>query len=101
MKSEIKYIEYCNQFNHRGLAWVARVRFSKSGQTVYFNGRSIKHGSGVVGNHYDLETGEEYWVSGVKKKESNRHWAGGGKIQVERGVLREFLEIKGWDQLDT
>jgi len=35
-------------------------------------------------NYYDLENRESYWISGVKKNGEDRHWAGGGKIKIEK-----------------
>jgi hypothetical protein len=58
-------------------------------------------GRGVSGgNYYDLETGEEFWVSGVKKDGRDRHWAGNGKILVEAAALAEYLEVVGANALD-
>jgi hypothetical protein len=39
-----------------------------------------------------METGESFWVSGVKKNGQDRHWAGFGKVMVE---ARRFLNIWG------
>ncbi|MEM6345037.1 MAG: hypothetical protein AAF927_14190 [Bacteroidota bacterium] len=50
-------------------------------------------GSAHYANYFDLESGEEYWISGVKKNMTDRHWAGGGKIQVERRILKEYLQL--------
>ncbi len=57
-------------------------------------------GGGISGNYYDLERGNEYWVSGIKKQGSNRHWAGGGKINIEESAVDEFLLITGANKLD-
>jgi len=54
-----------------------------------------------VGNHYDLETREPYWVSGVKKSGSNRHWAGSGQILVEKSAVSELLSLTGKTTLDN
>ena len=48
---------------------------------------SLKKRHGVTGNYFDLATGDEYWVSGIKKQGTNRHWAGSGKIAVEKNVV--------------
>lgn len=47
----IKYIELKTGHNDSGPAWVARVKLSRSGRTVYFNGKALKraHGGGVCG----------------------------------------------------
>jgi hypothetical protein len=41
----------------------------------------------------DIETGDEYWISGVKQNGEDRHWAGTGKIQIDRKVIDEYLVI--------
>lgn len=69
---------------------------------MYFNGRALKRSGGTASysNHFDVETGEEYWVSGVKKDGSDRHWAGSGKVKIERAAVDEYLAVVGRDQLD-
>lgn len=99
----LTYIELKTGYADNGPAWIARVRVSKSGRTVYFNGKALKRidGGGVVGNHVDPETGDEYWVSGVKKRGLNRHPAGSGVIMVEAGAVSDFLQLVGQEKLDV
>lgn len=92
MMMEICYIEH-KIGNENGAAWIAAVKRSKSGQTVYFNGKSFKKRPGISGNYIDIETGEEYWISGVKKDGGDRHWAGSGKIMIDNSILSEYLEL--------
>ena len=96
----LRYIELKSDQNDRGPAWIGRVKLSKSGNTVYFNGMALKRGGGVSGNHVDLESGNEYWVSGVKKDGSDRHWAGSGMIAIEESAVPEYLTIVGKSTLD-
>ena len=99
----IKYVEKCTGTNHNGPAWIARVQTSKSGQTVYFNGHALRRSSRGQhqGEHFDIETGDEYWISGIKTRSSNRHWAGSGHIFVEESVVPELLVLLGQQSLDT
>jgi hypothetical protein len=99
----LKYIELKSGYSGNGPAWIARVTVSKSGRTVYFNGKALKRavGGGISGNHYDLETGQEYWVSGVKKSGLDRHWAGSGKVSIEAGAVAEYLQATGAPALDS
>ena len=101
MQSELKYIELKTGYSDDGPAWIAHVAFSKTGRTVYFNGRELRKRNVIRGNHFDAETGEEYWISGVKKSGTNRHTWGRGKIMVQRDVLAEFLAWTGQETLDT
>jgi hypothetical protein len=100
------YIEHKTEQNDRGSAWIGKVEFSKSGQTVYFNGCAYKKTTGTAyaysgsSNYYDLESREEYWISGIKKNGQDRHWAGGGKIMIDRKVADEYLELVKFDILD-
>lgn len=101
MKSKIMYIEN-KSFGHNGPAWIGFVEFSKSGQTIYFNGKALKKlkNTGISGNHFDIETGEEYWVSGVKKNGQNRHWCGGGKIMIDKNSIDAYLKFVNFNALD-
>lgn len=94
MKPKIMYIENKSE-GHSGLAWIGFVEFSKSGQTVYFNNKALKKlkTTGISGNHFDIETGEEYWISGVKKNGEDRHKFGGGKVMLDKKCISEYLTL--------
>lgn len=102
MKPRILYIEHKTDQSDRGEAWISQVEFSKSSQTVYFNNKAFKkiRKGGVSGNHYDLETGDEYWISGIKKSGQDRHWAGGGRIGIDRRIVDQYLELVDFEVLD-
>lgn len=98
MKTALRYIELKTGFTDDGPAWIGYVTFSKSGHTVYFNSMAIKtngHGSG-----FNLVNGDTYWISGVKKKGSNRHIYGKGRIFIERTAVKEYLDLTGQSTLD-
>jgi hypothetical protein len=80
-----------------GTAWIGRVQFSKTGRTVYYRGRKLERirGGGISGNHIDTETGEEFWISGVKKNGQDRHWAEGGPVEVDADALDEYNRLMG------
>ncbi len=51
-------------------------RCRSQAETLYFNGKALKRSTqSGSGNYYDVETTESYWLSGVKKKGGDRHWA--------------------------
>lgn len=95
----LRYIELKTGYNDNGPAWIGRVQLSRSGQTVYFNGRAFKR-AGSTGTYFDLETREVYWISGVKKRGTNRHPAGSGRITIEADAVAEYLELAGESDLD-
>jgi len=102
MKSELRYIELKSGFGDNGPAWIGMAEFSKTGRTVYFNGKAFKNSNarGISGNYYDIENGDEYWISGVKKNGTDRHWAGGGKIMIDRKAVDHYLSQVDFNQLD-
>ncbi|MFG0273742.1 MAG: 1-deoxy-D-xylulose-5-phosphate synthase [Phycisphaerales bacterium] len=98
MKTRIMYIELKSNSNDRGPARIGRVQFSKWGSSVYYQGRRFEtlKGSGVSGNYVDVETGDEYWISGCKKNGQDRHWAGSGPVEIDDDVREEYwTEIRG------
>jgi len=99
----LRYIELKSGHAGNGPAWIARVKLSKTARTVYFNGKALKRatGGGISGNHFDIETGEEYWVSGVKKNGHDRHWAGSGIVCIETSAVSEYLRVTGEAELDA
>ncbi|MBI9058551.1 MAG: hypothetical protein JEZ01_12375 [Labilibaculum sp.] len=106
MKSRIMYIELKSGQSDKGPAWIGKVDFSKSGNTIYFNGLAFKKMTGTAfaysdsANYYDLENREGYWISGIKKNGQDRHWAGGGKIMIDRNIVDEYLKLVDFDTLD-
>ena len=68
--------------------------------TIYFNGRALKQGATGAGNFFDMETGEVFWVSGVKRDGTDRHWAGAGRVLVEAASVDEYLSLVGGTELD-
>jgi len=104
-KYRIVYVELKqsgSDLSDRGPAWIGRAEFSKTGRTIYFNGRAFQSldGHGIGANYHDIETGDQYWISGVKKNRQDRHWAGSGTISVDEAVLDEYLEFLGIQSLD-
>lgn len=100
MQSRIMYIELKSGYGDDGPAWIGKVAFSKSGRTIYFNNNAFKRSQGISGNHYDILTGEEYWISGVKKNGEDRHWAGNGKVMIDRKIVDEYLDITDQKAID-
>ena len=96
-RSRIMYIELKSGHSDNGPAWISRVRLSKSGRSVFFRGRELLNigGSGVSGNFIDIETREEYWVSGPKKDRQDRHRAGTGLVEIDPDVRDDYFKLIG------
>ena len=85
MPIELYYIERKTGSNHDGPAWIGYIKKSKTGKTIYFNNRAYqKYGHG---DYADIETGEGYWISRIKRNGQDRHWAGHGKIMLKEKLL--------------
>jgi hypothetical protein len=95
MRPRVMYVELKSGHGDDGPAWIGWVKFSKTGRTVYYRGRTLRRAHGVSGNHIDADTGDELWVSGVKKDRQDRHWAGSGPVEVDPDALDEYNRIVG------
>jgi hypothetical protein len=58
-------------------------------------------GQGIQGNYMNIETRDEYWISGVKRNQEDRHWAGSGIIMIGKSVVEEYLSLIGANRLDA
>jgi len=75
-------------------ARIGWVTFSKSGRSVYYRGRELTRAKGIGGNHIDVATGDIYWVSGIKVRGSNTHWAEATEFRVDEDARREYEELR-------
>jgi len=97
MQERLMYIELKTGHNNNGPAWIGKVNFSKTATTIYFNNKAFKKAQGVSGNYFDIENGDEYWISGIKKNGEDRHWTGKGKIKIkiDKSVVEDYLKKTG------
>ena len=99
MINNLMYIELKTGYSDDGPAWIGYVKTSKSKKTIYFNDHAFQKNIGDYLNYIDIENGDEYWISGLKKGESNRHWDGHGKIIIDRRAVTEYLLLIGEKEL--
>ena len=73
-----------------GPARIGRVTFSQTGKTIYYRGRSFQRikGGGFKSNYFDVENGDEYWISGCKKNGNDRLYA--GAVTIDDDVRHEY-----------
>ena len=71
-----------------GPARIGRVTFSQSGRTVYYAGRVFQRIHASKANYYDVATGEEYWISGCKKKGDDTLYP--GLVEIDDDVREEY-----------
>jgi hypothetical protein len=91
-QSRIIYMELKSGLHDSGPARIGRVSFSKSGRTIKYSGKEFRSqkGAGIGSNHYDVATGEAYWISGPKRDGTDRHWAGGGIVHIDEDAADEY-----------
>ena len=93
MKPRIMFIElktHDGGHDDHGPAWISRVTFSKTGKMIYWRDKKLQRGNVVDANHFDVETGDDYWVSGPKKNGQDRHPCGGGKVRIDPDARDEY-----------
>jgi hypothetical protein len=102
----LRYVELKSGHSDNGPAWIGYVTSSKTGRTLYFDGRGLMKLKGQRrcesgGNYVDMETGESFWVSGVKRNGEDRHWAGSGKVLIEAAAVPDYLKAIRAKTLNT
>lgn len=67
-KTRIMYIED-KSAGLNGPARIGRVTYSKTGQSIYYGGRTFQRlgGDGFKTNYFDADTGDHFWISGPRK----------------------------------
>ena len=84
------YIESKSSDGIVGPAKIGRVKYSKSGKSIHYNGKTFQtlSGTGFKANYFDTETGEEYWISGCRK--DGRDALYGTFAQIDEDVKNEY-----------
>ena len=82
-----------------GPARIGRVGSSKTGETLYYAGRSFEalRGSGLKANFRDLETGQPFWIAKARKDGGDRLYKGAGDPPVIDDDVREeyWRDVRG------
>jgi hypothetical protein len=95
MRTRIMYIERKAE-DLSGDARIGRVTFSKTGRTIYYDGKTFQRFTGFKANHYDVETGDEYWISGPRKDGADRLYGEALPVEIDDDVRDEYWrEIRG------
>src|SRR5436190_21761641 len=60
-----------------GSARIGRVTFNRTGRTVYYRDQVFHRivGGGFKSNYYDEATGDDYWISGCKRRGGDQLYA--------------------------
>ena len=67
----------------------------KTGQTIHYKGRKFRSlkGRGFKSNYYDVDTGEEYWITGCKRNGKDRLYAERVPIEIDEDVCEEYWTL--------
>jgi hypothetical protein len=73
-----------------GPARIGRVTYSKTGKSIYYRGRTFAslNGQGFKTNFFDVETREEFWISGCKKDGTDALYA--TTVEIDEDVREEY-----------
>jgi len=75
-------------------ARIGWVRFSKSGRTIYYRKKELLQANIESGNFIDKESREIYWVSGIKSRGSNTHYAESRSVEVDHDAKEEYARLR-------
>jgi len=78
-----------------GPARIGRVTFSKTGQSIHYRGKTFHTLDGrAIGkaNYSDVDTGQEYWISGCRK--DGRDALYNTDVEIDDDVREEY-----WTQI--
>ena len=87
-QTRIMYIERGGGLSFPGR--IGRVRYSKTGRTLYYGDVTLQslNGAGYKTTHFDVETGEEYWVSGPRRDGNDPLYP--GVVEIDEDVREEY-----------
>src|ERR1043166_5736679 len=91
MKTRIMYIEDKSK-GLSGPARIGRVTMTKLGKTIYYRGRTFRtlRGRGFKSNYYDVESGDELWISGPRRDGADRLYGERVPVEIDEDVRTEY-----------
>jgi hypothetical protein len=76
-----------------GPARIGRVTYSKTGATIYYRGkefRSLKGSGFSKANYYEVDSGDEYWISGPRRDGQDGLYKTKIRPEIDEDVRREY-----------
>ena|SRR3569623_1991883 len=91
MKSRIMYIER-KAGNLTGDARIGRVTFNRTGRTIFYRDQVFRRivGGGFKSNYVDAVTGEDYWISGPKRRGGDRMYGSALPVEIDDDARVEY-----------
>ena len=82
-----------------GVAVACALAGAASGNlALFYGGGIVTLVGGIVSLALTLavyNTGDEYWISGVKRNREDRHWAGSGPVEIDDDAREEYETLVG------
>lgn len=85
-----------------GSARIGRVTFNRTRQTLYYRDQVFHRipGGGFKSNYVEAATGEEYWISGCKRRGGDRMYGSALPVEIDEEVREEYWrDIRGKSEL--
>lgn len=93
-QTRIMYIER-KAGNLTGPARIGRVTFSKTRRSIYYQGKEFcRLKGGFKANYFEVETGEEYWISGPRKDGRDALYATNIPTEIDDDVRAEYWQLR-------
>jgi hypothetical protein len=97
-KTRIMYIED-KSGGLNGPARIGRVSSSKTGKSISYGGRTFQSlkGRGSKSNYFDVDSGEEFWISGPRQDGKDRLYPESSRpVEIDEDVAEEYWrDIRG------
>lgn len=90
-KTRIMYIESKAE-GLTGPARIGRVVFSKTGKTIRYKEKEFQSlkGAGFKSNYVEINSGEEYWISGPRRDGADQLYRTNIPIEIDDDVREEY-----------
>lgn len=75
-----------------GEARIGRVSYSRTRGTLYYRGRAFQslNGSGFKANYFDVESLDQYWISGPRRDGEDRLYVSNLPVEIDDDVREEY-----------
>lgn len=88
-KTRIMYIEFKGT-GVTGPARIGRVSYSKTGRTLIYRGKTFKPFRGFKANYVEIDSGDEYWISGPRRDGVDGLYGRGQPVEIDEDVREEY-----------
>jgi hypothetical protein len=71
------------------------VVFNRTGKSIRYRDQVFRRivGGGFKSNYIDESTGEDYWISGCKRRDGDRMYGSAAPIEIDDDVREEYWNV--------